>query len=184
MDKLFVVNSNGEKSDFQHFLITKAIIDETGLDNDKAERIKKSIAKKLNKLKREDGLNEVSTSTIRAEVSSQLLKIGEVDAEKKSRKLGMSVSQYEQVVHDGDRQNANKNYSPEMIQLYAAPTAEALTVLKAAMEKFNLSARAYSRILKVARTIADLDNSETVEKKHIQEAVMYRSLDRSYWGEW
>ena len=124
MDKLFVVNSNGEKSDFQPILIKKAIIDETGLDNDKAERIKKSIAKKLNKLKREDGLNEVSTSTIRAEVSSQLLKIGEVDAEKKSRKLGMSVSQYEQLVHDGDRQNANKNYSPEMIQLYAAESIQ------------------------------------------------------------
>ena len=78
----------------------------------------------------------------------------------------------------------NAQMNEKMIQLYAAPTAEALTVLKAAMEKFNLSARAYSRILKVARTIADLDNSETVEKKHIQEAVMYRSLDRSYWGEW
>ena len=118
MDKLFVVDSNGEKSDFQPILIKKAIIEETGLSDGKAEKIKNSVANKLNKLKREDGLSEISTSTIRAEVSSQLLKIGELDAEKKNRKLGMSVAEYEQLVRDGDRQNANKNYSPEMIQLY------------------------------------------------------------------
>ena len=124
MDKLFVVDSNGEKSDFQPILIKKAIIEETGLSDGKAEKIKNSVANKLNKLKREDGLSEISTSTIRAEVSSQLLKIGELDAEKKNRKLGMSVAEYEQLVRDGDRQNANKNYSPEMIQLYSAESIQ------------------------------------------------------------
>lgn len=78
----------------------------------------------------------------------------------------------------------NAQMNEKLIHKYAEPTPDAMTVLKTAMEKFNLSARAYSRILKVARTIADLDNSENVEKRHIQEAVLYRSLDRSYWGEW
>lgn len=78
----------------------------------------------------------------------------------------------------------NAQMTEKHIHKYAEPTPDAMNVLKTAMEKFNLSARAYSRILKVARTIADLDKSETVEKRHIQEAVLYRSLDRSYWGEW
>lgn len=78
----------------------------------------------------------------------------------------------------------NAQMNEKHLHKYAEPSAEAMGILKDAMERFNLSARAYSRILKVARTIADLDNSETVEKRHIQEAVLYRSLDRSYWGEW
>ncbi|MBO7724224.1 MAG: hypothetical protein J6S20_02035 [Paludibacteraceae bacterium] len=50
------------------------------------------------------------------------------------------------------------------------------------MNRLNLSARAYDKILKVARTIADMDNSENVKPKHISEAINYRNLDREGWG--
>ena len=55
-------------------------------------------------------------------------------------------------------------------------------LLERAMMQLNLSARAYDRIVKVARTIADLDGSENIEVRHISEAIGYRTLDRENWG--
>ena len=77
----------------------------------------------------------------------------------------------------------NAQMTPRLLNRYAAPDAAGLKRLKDAMERFHLSARAYDRILKVSRTIADLDGCETVQVQHINEAVNYRNLDRENWGD-
>lgn len=75
----------------------------------------------------------------------------------------------------------NAQMSSKQIREYCALDETSLLLLKTAMEKLNLSARAFDRILKVARTIADVDNSEIVVSNHIAEAIQYRSLDREGW---
>jgi magnesium chelatase family protein len=70
-----------------------------------------------------------------------------------------------------------------MIHQFAEPDAQGLNLLRMGMERLKLSARAYNRILKVARTIADLDHSDRVLSHHIAEAIGYRNLDRGDWAE-
>jgi magnesium chelatase family protein len=67
-------------------------------------------------------------------------------------------------------------------RMFAVPDKEGLEILKNAMQRLNLSARAYDRILKVSRTIADLDDSEKILPYHIAEAINYRNLDREGWA--
>lgn len=78
--------------------------------------------------------------------------------------------------------HCNAQMTSRMLHKYAQLGEEATAKLKSAMLKLNLSARAYDRILKVARTIADLDHSENVETRHINEAINYRNLDREGWA--
>ncbi|GAB4184981.1 MAG: YifB family Mg chelatase-like AAA ATPase [Calditrichia bacterium] len=75
----------------------------------------------------------------------------------------------------------NSDMQSREIRRYCTLSESSKTLLKTAMDRLGFSARAYDRILKVARTIADLDRSEDIEKQHLSEAIQYRSLDRSLW---
>ena len=85
--------------------------------------------------------------------------------------------------------NADENTPPmfvrendyEMTRKYCRLNEQCKAMLERCFEQLDLSARAYDKILRVARTIADLDKSETIELQHITEAVQYRSLDRKFW---
>ena len=79
--------------------------------------------------------------------------------------------------------HCNAQMTESMIHQYARPDASSLDMLRTAMERLSLSARAYNRILKVARTIADLDGSDNVLSHHLAEAIGYRNLDRGDWAE-
>ena len=77
---------------------------------------------------------------------------------------------------------SNAQMTSQLLHQYAQPDAQGLSLLKNAMNRLNLSARAYDRILKVSRTIADLDQSEDICPHHLAEAISYRSLDRENWA--
>lgn len=79
--------------------------------------------------------------------------------------------------------HCNAQMTERMIHQFAEPDDMGIALLRTAMERLNLSARAYNRILKVARTIADLAGSQNVETMHLAEAISYRNLDRGDWAE-
>jgi magnesium chelatase family protein len=89
-----------------------------------------------------------------------------------------------QMARFGDRQDlhANAQMSPKMVRDICKISEAGQNLLKRAMEKLGLSARAYDRILKVARTVADLGGSENIEIEHLAEAIQFRSLDREGWA--
>jgi len=76
----------------------------------------------------------------------------------------------------------NSQMAPKMLRKHCAISAEGEKLLENAVTRMGLSARAHDRILKVSRTIADLDGAESIEAKHLSEAIQYRTLDRSYWA--
>jgi len=77
---------------------------------------------------------------------------------------------------------ANAHMSSKQLKEICVITTAGQNLLKAAMAKLNLSARAYDRILKVSRTIADLSASQDIKPEHLAEAIQYRSLDREGWA--
>ncbi len=113
---------------------------------------------------------------------------GELSSERVSEK---SESVRERVIkarqiqakrYEGSGTYANAQISTQQLKKYCKIDDAGHKLLKTAMEKLHLSARAYDRILKVARTIADLADSEDIETVHLAEAINYRSLDRENWA--
>ncbi len=83
---------------------------------------------------------------------------------------------------NGDGVYSNSAMTPKQIRTFCALDAECEDLLESAMQRQGLSARAHDRILKVSRTIADLEGHENIGPSHISEAINYRSLDRNYWA--
>ena len=88
----------------------------------------------------------------------------------------------ERLARAGDKTGVlNANMTPEMMRKHCELDEEASTLMRRAFDALGLSARGYDRVLRVARTIADLDGDERINADHIAEAITYRSLDRKYW---
>jgi magnesium chelatase family protein len=77
---------------------------------------------------------------------------------------------------------SNSQMPPKLIRKHCAINADGEKILATAIQRLGLSARAHDRILKVSRTIADLEGAEAIAPKHLSEAIQYRTLDRTYWA--
>jgi magnesium chelatase family protein len=97
--------------------------------------------------------------------------------ERVMRARGMQSERFEKApIH------CNAQMNSKMVRKFCALAEDVEGLLRAAIDQFGLSARAHDRIVKVSRTIADLDGSETIGVAHCAEAIQYRSLDRKLWG--
>lgn len=116
--------------------------------------------------------NEISGKTAAGEPSSEIRK--RVNAARKFTD--------ERLRRGGDPAGTlNANMSVALLHKYCTPTPEGEELMRNAFDALGLSARGHDRVLRVARTIADLDGSDVITEDHIAEAIMYRSLDRKYW---
>jgi magnesium chelatase family protein len=101
----------------------------------------------------------------------------------RARVNGARAFARERMKRAGDDESIlNANMSGELFRRHCTPDDEGSAVMKEAFEKLGLSARGHDRVLRVARTIADLEGSEKITADHVMEAIMYRALDRKYWG--
>jgi magnesium chelatase family protein len=105
---------------------------------------------------------------------------GESSAAIRERVIGARTIQLERL--RGEGVFSNSAMSPSLIRKHCPLTPESEPLLERAMQRQGLSVRAHDRILKVARTIADLAGSADINAAHISEAINYRSLDRNYWS--
>ena len=107
---------------------------------------------------------------------------GEPSAKIRERVNAARRFAYDRLARNGERTDVlNSNMPVDLLHKYCVPNKEASELMRAAFESLGLSARGHDRVLRVARTIADLDGSDEIGADHISEAIMYRSLDRKYW---
>jgi len=106
---------------------------------------------------------------------------GESSTHIRERVIAARIRQQERF-RDKPRITCNARMGSRELKSYCAISEATLELLKFAMSDLKLSARAYDRVLKVARTIADLDNAETISTEHVSEAIQFRSLDRQLWA--
>ncbi len=112
-------------------------------------------------------------------------KLSDVHKGEPSAKIKERVEKARRVQQErlkGTNANCNAQMNSAMTREFCVASEAAMKMLQMAFDKLGLSARAYDKILRVARTIADLDNSEIIEATHIAEAIQYRSLDRKFWN--
>ncbi len=108
------------------------------------------------------------------------------NAEETSEKIRERVNRAREIQvrrYKGTGITCNARLTPAMLREYCVMTEDAEMLLRASFDRLGLSARAYDRILKVARTVADIEGSENIDTPHISQAIHFRSLDRKYWGE-
>ena len=106
----------------------------------------------------------------------------EEESSEEIRKRVNKARRIQQERYKGTGITCNARLTPSLLKKYCVMSEEASKYLQLSFERLGMSARAYDRILKVARTVADLDSSEIIEKTHIFTAISFRSLDRKYWG--
>jgi magnesium chelatase family protein len=97
------------------------------------------------------------------------------------RERVVRARQIQQARFAGEKLFSNAQMSPRLIRKYCAIDSSSKALLERAITMLGLSARAYDRILKVSRTLADLEGREQIESGQVSEAIQYRTLDRSYW---
>ena len=83
--------------------------------------------------------------------------------------------------HSDKKINCNARMGPHQIKQHCKLSDESQELIRVAMTELNLSARAYDRILKVSRTVADLQSSDDITTEHVSEAIQYRTFDRTLW---
>ena len=108
---------------------------------------------------------------------------GEIESSAAVRERVIRARQVQLERYRGEKSlYANAQMPPRLVRRYCALSPEGEKLLESAIQRLGLSARAHDRILKVSRTIADLEGRPAIEPKHLSEAIQYRTLDRTYWA--